>query len=70
MTDPISQLVYSTGAKSVHTVLIDGRGVLEGRLPTRVEPRAVLAGVQASVRRVFDRMGYCFEPKWKPLNRP
>jgi cytosine/adenosine deaminase-related metal-dependent hydrolase len=70
LTDPISQLVYSTGAKSVHTVLIDGRVVLEGRLPTRVEPCAVFAEVQASVKRVFDRMGYCFEPKWKPLDRP
>lgn len=69
LTDPISQLVYSTGAKSVHTVLIDGRVVLEGRQPTRVEARSVFTGVQTSVRRIFNRMGFQFEPRWKPLDR-
>lgn len=70
LTDPISQIVYSAGAKSVHTVIIDGRVVLDGRVPTRVEAADVFAGVQASVKRVFDRMGYRFEPEWKPLDRP
>src|SRR5690606_17852276 len=32
-TDPVSQLVYSAGAKTVHTVLIGGRVVLEGHQP-------------------------------------
>jgi cytosine/adenosine deaminase-related metal-dependent hydrolase len=69
LTDPILQLVYSTGSKSVHTVLIDGRVVLEGRKPTRVDPAAIFGGVQASVKRVFDRMGFTYQPKWKPLDR-
>ncbi len=33
LTDPISQLVYSTRSSSVHTVIIDGRAVLEARAP-------------------------------------
>ena len=69
LTDPIAQLVYSTGAKSVHTVVIDGRVVLEGRLPTRVDRAEVFGAVQSSVRRIFDRMGYRYAPKWKPLDR-
>lgn len=70
LTDPISQLVYSTGAKSVHTVLIDGRIVLDARRPTRIEPATVFDAVQASAKRIFDRMGYRFEPKWTPLDQP
>jgi len=69
LTDPVLQLVYSTGAKSVHTVLIDGRVVLEGRQPTRVDAGAVFAGVQSSVKRIFDRMGFTYQPKWKPQDR-
>lgn len=61
LTDPVSQLVYSARASTVHTVLIDGKVVLEGRRPTRVESRTVFDDVQASVKRVFDRMGYRYE---------
>jgi cytosine/adenosine deaminase-related metal-dependent hydrolase len=70
LTDPVLQLVYSTGAKSVHTVVIDGRVVLEARQPTRVDAREVFAGVQSSTRRIFDRMGFTYRPKWPPLDRP
>jgi cytosine/adenosine deaminase-related metal-dependent hydrolase len=66
LTDPIAQLVYSAGSKSVHTVLIDGRPVIEARMPVRVDRRDVFAGLQTSVRRIFDRMGFRYEPKWKP----
>jgi len=67
LTDRILQLVYSTGAKTVHTVLIDGRVVLEARQPTRVVAREVFAGLQTSVKRIFDRMGFTYQPKWRPL---
>ncbi|HZT33411.1 MAG TPA: amidohydrolase family protein [Bryobacteraceae bacterium] len=70
LTDPISQLVYSAGAKSVHTVLIDGRVVLEARRPTRVDPRSIFDAVETSVKRIFDRMGYRFQPNWAPLDQP
>ena len=61
LTDPVSQLVYSARSSTVHTVVIDGKVVLEGRHPTRIESRAVFDEVQASVKRVFDRMGYRYE---------
>lgn len=69
LTDPVSQVVFSARAKSVHTVLIDGRVVLEARRATRVDPAEVFAGVEASVKGVFDRMGYRFAPKWPPVNQ-
>lgn len=70
LTDPVLQLVYSSGAKSVHTVLIDGRVVLKTRVPTRVDPAQIFSTVQAQVKHVFDRMGFTYAPKWKPLDRP
>ena len=69
LTDPISQLVYSTGSKSVHTVLIDGRVVLDARRPTRLDAELIFRSVQSSVARIFDRMGYQFKPKWAPVDR-
>jgi 5-methylthioadenosine/S-adenosylhomocysteine deaminase len=67
LTDPISQLVYSTRSDSVHTVVIDGRVVLDARQPIGVDSASVFADVQASVKRVFDRMGYSYRPRWIPL---
>jgi 5-methylthioadenosine/S-adenosylhomocysteine deaminase len=61
LTDPVSQLVYSARSSTGHTVVIDGKVVLEGRRPTRVESRTVFDDVQSSVKRVFDRMGYRYE---------
>lgn len=69
LTDPLLQLVYSTGSKTVHTVLIDGQVVLEGRRPTRVAAEEVFGAVQSSVKRIFERMGYTYRPKWQPLDR-
>ena len=69
LTDPVLQIVYSARSKSVHTVLIDGRVVLEGRQPTRVDSAAVFGGVQSSVKRIFDRMGFTYRPKWQPLDQ-
>jgi cytosine/adenosine deaminase-related metal-dependent hydrolase len=69
LTDPVAQLVYSAGAESVHTVIIDGRVVLEGRRPTRVDPGAVFREVEAAVARIFDRMGYRPRPRWSPCDR-
>jgi cytosine/adenosine deaminase-related metal-dependent hydrolase len=58
LTDPIAQTVYSSRSKSVLTVLVDGEIVVENRQPTRVDLTEVFADVQASTRRVFERMGY------------
>jgi cytosine/adenosine deaminase-related metal-dependent hydrolase len=69
LTDPVAQIVYSAGAKSVHTVLIDGRVVLEARRPTRVDSSAVFRDVEAAVARIFDRMGYRYRPRWSPCDR-
>jgi 5-methylthioadenosine/S-adenosylhomocysteine deaminase len=68
LTDPIAQVVYSAGSKSVHTVIIDGRIVLEARQPTRVDSGEVFRGLEAAVARIFDRMGYTYRPRWSPCD--
>ncbi len=64
LTDPVSQLVYSARSATVHTVVIDGRVVLDARQPTRIDSASVFDDVQSSVKRVFDRMGYSLRPRW------
>lgn len=51
----------------MHTVLIDGRVVLDARRPTRLDAELIFRSVQSSVARIFDRMGYQFKPKWAQL---
>lgn len=61
LTDPVSQLVYSARSDNVRTVVIDGRIVLDDRMPALIDPIEVFRDVESSRARVFDRMGYRFE---------
>jgi 5-methylthioadenosine/S-adenosylhomocysteine deaminase len=67
LTDPVLQVVYSAGSKSIHTVVIDGQVVLEGRRPVRVAAEEIFDAVQASVGRLFQRMGFTYAPRWQPI---
>jgi cytosine/adenosine deaminase-related metal-dependent hydrolase len=69
LTDPVSQLVYSARSDTVRTVVVDGRVVLEDRMPVELDPSDVFQGVEAARKRVFDRMGYRFE-RDNPRTRP
>ena len=53
LTDPVMQLVYSTGSKTVNTVLIDGHIVMQDRVPTGMDPSLILETTQSATRRVF-----------------
>ncbi len=63
-TDPISALVYSSGSKSVDTVVIDGKIVLENGSPTRVDASAIYLNVNRAARGVLGRMGYQTPQRW------
>ncbi|HET7128491.1 MAG TPA: amidohydrolase family protein [Gaiellaceae bacterium] len=70
LTDPVSQLVYSARSDNVRTVVIDGRVVLDNRMPAQLDPSSVFQGVEQARKRVFDRMGYRFErdtPRARPV---
>ncbi len=63
VTDMIRNLVYASGSKSVRTVIVDGRVVLEdGRFPHLDEP-ALLARIDAAAQGLLRRMGYTPYPE-------
>ena len=58
VTDMVRNLVYASGSKSVRTVIVDGRVVLEdGQFPHLDEP-ALLARIDAAAQGLLRRMGY------------
>ena len=67
-TDRIAAILYSTGSKSVDTVVIDGRVVLESGHPTLVEPVDVYRRVDAAAAAVLGRMGYRPPRRWPHLD--
>jgi len=66
-TDRIAAILYATGSKSVDTVVIDGRVVLEGGVPTLVDAEAVYRGVDEAATAVLGRMGYRKERRWPEI---
>ncbi len=64
LTDPVNNLVYSASASSVHTVIIDGRIVVEGGVVPGVDEPSLIARVQASGERIRKRAGVEFESRW------
>ena len=57
-TDMVRNLIYASRSKSVHTVIVNGRVVLdEGRFPHLDEP-ALLAQIDAASRGLLKRMGF------------
>lgn len=61
-TDMIRNLFYASRSKSVHTVLINGRVVLEAGRMTTVDEKAIFAAVRGASRDLFRRMGHRVEP--------
>ena len=66
-TDRIAAILYATGSKSVDTVIIDGRVVLEHGVPTLVDAEAVYRGVDQATTAVLGRMGYRKERRWPEI---
>jgi 5-methylthioadenosine/S-adenosylhomocysteine deaminase len=68
-TSPLMQLVYSARDKSVHTVIIDGRIVLEDRRPVLVDLSSIYARADRAAAAVLDRMGYRVPHRWPHMER-
>jgi cytosine/adenosine deaminase-related metal-dependent hydrolase len=69
VTDMVRNLVYASRSKSIRTVIVDGRVVLEdGAFPGLDEP-ALLARIDAGAGAMLRRMGYTVEPNRVPPRR-
>lgn len=68
--DVANQLVYSADGRSVHTVYVDGRKVVDcGRL-VDVDEERLYAEAEAAARRVLERLGRRPPSRWPVLGAP
>ena len=62
--NPVNSLVYNADGRSVHTVIIDGRVVVENHVPLFVDEAALIAKVQTMGESMLERTGISFKPPW------
>ena len=62
--NPVNNLVYSADGRSVHTVIVDGRIVVEDHTPLFVDEWELIQRVQEIGERMLARAGISFPPRW------
>ena len=62
--NPVNSLVYNADGRSVHTVIVDGRVVVEDHVPLFVDEQALIAEVQAIGEDMLARTGLSFPTPW------
>ena len=62
--NPVNSLVYNADGRSVHTVIVDGRVVVENHTPLFVDEQALIAEVQAIGESMLARAGLSFPSPW------
>ena len=62
--NPVNSLVYNADGRSVHTVIVDGRVVVENHTPLFVDEQGLIAEVQAVGESMLARTGLSFPSPW------
>ena len=62
--NPVNSLVYNADGRSVHTVLVEGRVVVENYTPTFVDTEELIWKVQKIGEGMLNRNGIDFKPRW------
>ena len=62
--NPVNTLVYNADGRSVHTVIVDGRIVVQGHKPLYVDEWQLIQKVQEVGERLLARTGVQFPPRW------
>ena len=62
--NPVNSLVYNADGRSVHTVMVDGKVVVENHVPLFVDEAALIAKVQTIGESMLERTGLSFKPNW------
>ncbi len=62
--NPLNNLVYSADGRSVHTVIVDGKVVVEDYKPTFVDEWELIQRLQAIGEEVLAKTGISFASKW------
>ena len=62
--DPVSNLVYNADGRSVHTVMVDGRIVVEDHKPTFIDEWELIQKVQSLGEGLLERVGVSYPSRW------
>ena len=62
--NPVNNLVYNADGRSVHTVIVDGKVVVEAHQPTFVDEWQLIQRVQALGEDMLQRTGVGFPQRW------
>jgi cytosine/adenosine deaminase-related metal-dependent hydrolase len=62
--NPVNTLVYSADGRSVHTVIVDGRVVVENGKACYVDEWELIRQVQGLGENLLQRTGVHFSPRW------
>ena len=62
--NPVNTLVYNADGRSVHTVIVDGRVVVEAGRPLFVDEWELIQKVQEIGERLLARTGVSYESRW------
>jgi 5-methylthioadenosine/S-adenosylhomocysteine deaminase len=62
--NPVNTLVYNADGRSVHTVIVDGRVVVQAYTPLYVDEWQLIQKVQEIGQRLLARTGVHFPPRW------
>jgi cytosine/adenosine deaminase-related metal-dependent hydrolase len=62
--NPVNNLVYNADGRSVHTVIVDGRVVVEDHRPLYVDELELIDKMQGIGERLLARTGVHFPPRW------
>ena len=62
--NPVNNLVYNADGRSVHTVIVDGRVVVENQRPTFVDEWELIQKVQGIGEGMLARTGLSFPQRW------
>ena len=62
--NPVNSLVYNADGRSVHTVLVNGRVVVQNHRPLFVDEAQLVAEVQKSGDALIERAAVSFDSRW------
>jgi cytosine/adenosine deaminase-related metal-dependent hydrolase len=62
--NPVNNLVYNADGRSVHTVLVDGRVVVENHQPLFVDEWELVQKVQQLGENLLERTGVSYPSRW------
>lgn len=62
--NPVNNLVYNADGRSVHTVIVDGKIVVEAHKPVFVDEWQLIQKLQGLGEKILARTGVSFSPRW------